>query len=263
MDNDDLEKLFFDSFADEDDVFTDEWVSNYVESNLDELDVVYSGETNSDNPACGDESEVIYEISGKKHTFYFVADSTGGTRGPFLTLDESIEALGYSPSNFDLEFGPFDPDAEYPDPECPYCKGYCCEHFIATINNNDELEEGSLDDERVTTWATWIEEALTNGKKLGVMPIAVNSISSLNSLSQSSKTKSSNSPYSVNSYQCNELVKELLAKSGAVIKQREFLKGGYDLEHFTDFYAEDAAQMIEQCERLLQQWLELPASDKV
>jgi len=117
MNNDDLEKLFFDSFADEDDVFTDDWIRNYVESNLDELDIVYSGETNSDNPACGDESEVIYNIRGENHTFHFVADSTGGIRGPFLTLDESIEALGYSPSNFDLEFGPFDPDAECPDPE--------------------------------------------------------------------------------------------------------------------------------------------------
>ena len=32
MNNDDLEKLFFDSFADEDDVFTDEWVKNYGSS---------------------------------------------------------------------------------------------------------------------------------------------------------------------------------------------------------------------------------------
>ena len=262
MNNDELEKLFFDSFADEDDVFTDEWVKDYVESNLDELDIVYSGETNSDNPACGDESEVIYEISGENHTFHFVADSTGGIRGPFLTLDESIEALGYNPSNFDLEYGPFDPDAVCPDPECPYCKEYSCEHFIATINNDDQLEEGSLDDERVTTWATWIEEAVKNGNKLGVMPIGVNSISSLNSLPQSSKTKSSKSPYSVSSWQCNELVKELLAKSGAVIQQREFRERGYDLQHFTDFYAEDAAQMIEKCEHLLQQWLELPAIDK-
>jgi len=95
------------------------------------------------------------------------------------------------------------------------------------------------------------------------MPQAVKSIISLNLLSQRCKTRSSKSPYHVNSLDCNELVKELLAKSGAVIKRREFLKRGYDLENFTDVYAEDAAQMIEQCEHLLQQWLELPASDKV
>lgn len=297
MNQDEIAKLYFDNFSGEDDVFDEDWAINYAESNLEELDIVYSGNTDSNNSASGDESEVIYEHRADESlTFHFAANSTGGIRGPFLTYNECVKALGYNPEHFDCEYGPFDPKAVRPDAKCPCCgavhtvastdfdSDICvdsfdehefCEHYIITFYDDasspdgilDRMtmgnnQEGILDYKRITTWATWIEDALTKGKNIGVELIAIKSVSSLSSLSKKSKTNKREKPYSVRSEDCNELIRDLLVKSGALISKRYFFNGRVGPLHIMDFYSKNPVHLIEQCEQLLHSWLELPTGNK-
>lgn len=256
-------KLYFDIFSEEDDVFSEDWVLDHVAAQQDELDVVFSGQTNSGNPACGDEAETIYEQSEGGHSFFFVESSTGGFRGPFIDLNDSIRALGYNPDRFDIEYGPFDPESECPDAECPFCgkmdSQQTCEHHIATIDD-DKIEGGLLDGERGKTWAAWIEKALTKGKELGVKPIGMSSASSLDQLSRAAKTRSHQRPYRVYPWNCGGVVRDLLEKSDVLMKERYFFNGRQGPDRFLDFYSKDPDQLAEQCEERLRKWLELPDS---
>tara|TARA_R110002096_G_scaffold233047_3_gene423013 strand:+ start:409 stop:726 length:318 start_codon:yes stop_codon:yes gene_type:complete len=89
-------------FAEDDEPFTGDWAIDYFEKYSDRLDIEHSGETDSDNPALGDDAEDIYSQQMEGETFYWIAASTGGPQGPFAKLDEAIAALGYDPRTFEL-----------------------------------------------------------------------------------------------------------------------------------------------------------------
>jgi hypothetical protein len=88
-------------FADENEPFTENWANDYFWKYKQRMDIEYHGETDSNNPACGDEAEYIYsEDNGEK--FYWICTSTGGPKGPFTDIDEAISALGYDPKTFEF-----------------------------------------------------------------------------------------------------------------------------------------------------------------
>jgi hypothetical protein len=90
------------AFAANGEPFDEDWHHQYFENYSDDLDVEYSGETNSDNYASGDESETIYSQKHQDEQFFWICTSSGGFQGPYNNIDQAISALGYDPEKFDL-----------------------------------------------------------------------------------------------------------------------------------------------------------------
>jgi hypothetical protein len=89
-------------FAEDGELFGEDWAMEYFEKYSGRLDVEHSGETSSGNSSSGDEREIIYAQRNGAEIFYWVATSTGGPQGPFAGLDDAISALGYDPESFEM-----------------------------------------------------------------------------------------------------------------------------------------------------------------
>jgi len=89
-------------FAGKDTPYSPDWAFLYFERRGRDMGVVYSGETDSENFASGDDAEKIFSESAGGETFYWAGSSTSGGMGPFATLEEAIRALGYDPETFEL-----------------------------------------------------------------------------------------------------------------------------------------------------------------
>lgn len=96
-----LLRRHFEIYRNKKDVFSGDWVIDYFDRRgaTAEMDLEYSNETDSGNYSCGEEAEMIYSQMIDAQRIYWILTSTGGPRGPFLTADEAIEALGYYPRN--------------------------------------------------------------------------------------------------------------------------------------------------------------------
>lgn len=265
MDSDDVLRLYFEAFAGKGDVLTDDWLLEHFEEEQDDLEEIFSSETCSDNPACGDESESIYERHSADHTFYFAVTSTGGVHGPFLDCDEAIRALGYDPEFFSIDFGPIDPNADLPDAVCPFCGkrggSLTCEHHLATLNGTFVCGGVLRDSPRLETWADWIGKAFTDGRSRGVMPKGVATSYALGELARSAKAIKRGKPFRVDPSECGEVVQELLREGDAWEEERSVLRSEEGPESVVDFHAEDPESQLNQCEERLRQWLQLPGPE--
>lgn len=102
MNEDTLLRRHHELFAEDDEPFTDDWAIDYFEKYSEQLDIEYSGETDSANFSSGDDAEYIFSESVDGETFYWIATSTGGPQGPFANPDGAISALGYDPKTFEM-----------------------------------------------------------------------------------------------------------------------------------------------------------------
>jgi hypothetical protein len=108
--NVELRKELFLRYADEGDIYGDEWFDIFFENASENgcpvrIDLEWAYDTDSCNFSSGDDGERIYSLSDNSFRAFWIATSAGGVQGPFSDYDGAVTALGYDPESFS-EFGP-------------------------------------------------------------------------------------------------------------------------------------------------------------